>query len=179
MSKRNPIEITFYFNTIEEAIATLGSLVQKAAPVATVDDPAKPLVIEKPVVKPRKPRADAGKPRGPYKNVEAPGTGSAPQPDAPAAEDPAGGVPVASTPETAPPEASAQQEVTAAQPSTPEAGAAPDESAVQAALERLFAAKGAQPALQLLAEFGVKRGRDLKPEQRADFIKRAGEVASA
>lgn len=180
MSKRNPIEITFYFNTIEEAIATLGSLVQKAAPVANVDKPAQPVVLEVPSTKPRKPRADAGKPRGPYKNVEAPGAGSATPPTAPAAGDAAGGMPAASTPETAAPSDADRVLAGLSSPAAPTGAAATivPETDAQAALERLFAAKGAQPALQLLAQFGVKRGRDLKPEDRAAFIKKADEVAN-
>lgn len=177
MAKRNPIEITFYFNTIEEAIATLGSLVQKAAPVANLEKPAQPLVIETKVTKPRKPRADAGQKRGPYKKVEAPKEATA---DSQATGEAASGpdASAASTPETAPPEASAQQEATAAQPLTPEAGAAPTEAEVQAAIDKVFSAKGLKAAMAALDSFGVKRGRDLKPEDRAAFIQKAEEIAN-
>ena len=184
MAKRNPIEITFYFNTIEEAIATLGSLVQKAAPVANLEKPAQPLVIETKVTKPRKPRADAGQKRGPYKNVEAPGS-QAPLAEAGAS---AGGAnvkgaegqqtlpPVASTPETAAP--AAQEEVTDKGSTSELAAAAPTEAEVQAAIDKVFSAKGLKAAMAALDSFGVKRGRDLKPEDRAAFIQKAEEIAN-
>lgn len=205
MAKRNPIEITFYFNTIEEAIATLGSLVQKAAPVANLEKPAQPLVIETKVTKPRKPRADAGQKRGPYKNVEAPGS-QAPLAEAGAS---AGGVnvkdaegqqtlpPVASTPETAasgsaqsttadaqaitvpaPGNGEPQAPTQTATPVSPGGSAAPTEAEVQAAIDKVFSAKGLKAAMAALDGFGVKRGRDLKPEDRAAFIQKAEEIAN-
>ncbi len=169
MAKRNPIEITFYFNTIEEAIATLGSLVQKAAPVANLEKPAQPLVIETKVTKPRKPRADAGQKRGPYKTVEAP----AADPQV-AAEPPA--EPAASTPETAAP--AVQEEVIDKGSTSAPAAAAPTEAEVQAAIDKVFSAKGLKAAMAALDSFGVKRGRDLKPEDRAAFIQKAEEIAN-
>ncbi|MFO0254500.1 MAG: hypothetical protein ACK52V_10340 [Betaproteobacteria bacterium] len=186
MAKRNPIEVTFHFNTIEEAIATLGSLIQKAAPVANLDSPAEPVVVAVPVVKQRKPRADAGKPRGPYKNVEAladadpKGHGSTQTPSGSTPE-PAGTGPVTHAAETVTAPGNAEQQA-ATQTATPEspgkpAAPTPTDTEIQDALTRLFDAKGASVAIQLLGEFGVKRGRDLAPEQRAEFIRKADELA--
>ena len=172
MAKRNPIEITFYFNTIEEAIATLGSLVQKAAPVANLEKPAQPLVIETKVTKPRKPRADAGQKRGPYKNVEAQPAPAVSVDARPAAAPQV----VASTPETAAP--AAQEEVTDKGSTSGLAAAAPTEAEVQAAIDKVFSAKGLKAAMAALDSFGVKRGRDLKPEDRAAFIQKAEEIAN-
>lgn len=175
------IQVTFQFKTIEEAVATLGTLLQRGAPVPNVDKPA---VDPSGKSSNRKPRADAGKKRGSYKNVEAPGSRA----PLAGAEQSAGGdnvkvaegqqtpPPAASTPETAaptPPEEANDK----GSPSESDA-AVPDEKAVQAALDKVFTAKGLKPTMALLAEFGVAKGRDLKPEQRADFIKRAEETAN-
>lgn len=49
----------------------------------------------------------------------------------------------------------------------------------QAAIERLFNAKGLQPALGTLASFGVNRAQDLKPDQRAAFLERVEMIIEA
>lgn len=173
------IQVTFQFKTIEEAVATLGTLLQRGAPVPNVDKPATEAAGS---VSTRKPRADAGKKRGSYKNVEAPVEQATPA----GAVKPAGDgrtvegqqtpPPAASTPETAAP--AAQEEVTDKGSTSELDAAVPDEKAVQAALDKVFTAKGLKPTMALLAEFGVAKGRDLKPEQRADFIKKAEETAN-
>lgn len=180
------IQVTFQFKTIEEAVATLGTLLQRGAPVPNVDKPATEAAGS---ASTRKPRADAGKKRGSYKNVEAPVEQVTPA----GAVKPAGDgrtvegqqtpPPAASTPETAAPQSSTAALTPA--PSQEDAGqggvadaAVPDEKAVQATLDKVFEAKGLKPTMALLAEFGVAKGRDLKPEQRADFIKKAEETAN-
>lgn len=163
------IQVTFQFKTIEEAVATLGTLLQRGAPVPNVDKPA---VDPSGKSSNRKPRADAGKKRGSYKNVEA----SAAPAEADKAH-PSGVVPPdASTPETAAP--AAQEEVTDKGSTSEPDAAVPDEKAVQAALDKVFDAKGLKPTMALLAEFGVAKGRDLHPEQRAAFIAKAEETAN-
>lgn len=165
------IQVTFQFKTIEEAVATLGTLLQRGAPVPNVDKPAVDLAAKSN----RKPRADAGKKRGSYKNVEpvAAATAGAPVAEQTTAAD--------SAPETAaPPDASLvidQPPPAVTEATGPADAAAPDEKAVQAALDKMFTAKGLKPTMTLLNEFGVAKGRDLKPEQRADFIARAEEAA--
>lgn len=166
------IEVTFKFDSIEKAIATLGSLMKGAAPVPNIENPAKPEGGT--VDKKRKPRADAGKPRGSYKDngVAAPVTDTTP----PAAVDsPAGPEVPAAPPETAAPEGSAQPEVTAAQPLTQPPAAATQEQA-QAALEALFAAKGLPAAQAAMGQFGVSRLRDMKPEDYGPFVAAAQEA---
>jgi hypothetical protein len=49
---------------------------------------------------------------------------------------------------------------------------------VQAALEKLFAAKGMNGCLDVLSRYGAKFGRELKPEQYAAFIAHAEKVAA-
>ena len=164
------IEVTFKFDSIEKAIATLGSIM-KGAPVPTAADPAKPEGA--PAGKQRKPRADAGKARGPYKDN---GVATPPAPAEADNAQPSGEVPAEVTPpETAAPEGSAQSEVTAAQPLTPPPAAATQEQA-QAALEALFAGKGLPAAQAAMAQFGVSRLRDMKPEDYGQFVVAAQEA---
>ena len=164
------IEVTFKFDSIEKAIATLGSIM-KGAPVPTAADPAKPEGA--PAGKQRKPRADAGKARGPYKDN---GVATLPAPAEADNAQPSGEVPAEVTPpETAAPEGSAQSEVTAAQPLTPPPAAATQEQA-QAALEALFAGKGLPAAQAAMAQFGVSRLRDMKPEDYGQFVVAAQEA---
>jgi hypothetical protein len=179
------IKVTFEFKTIEEAIATLGSLMKGAAPVPNVANPAKP----EPAGRTRKPRADAGKARGSYKNV---GTetdkGLTPEPAVKGA--PAEGAVSAPAPESAAP-ATADAAVTtdgttdsgkagerAATPksTTPDTLVAADPKDAEAALDALFKAKGLPAAQQLLTDSGVKRLRDLPAEKRGEFVQRAKEA---
>lgn len=138
------IEVTFKFDSIEKAIATLGSLMKGAAPVPNIKNPAKPEGGT--AGKQRKPRADAGKPRGSYKDngVAAPVT------------------------DTTPPAA-------VGSPAGPEVPAATQEQA-QAALEALFAAKGLPAAQAAMGQFGVSRLRDMKPEDYGPFVAAAQEA---
>jgi len=172
------IEVTFKFDSIEKAIATLGSLMKGAAPVPNIENPAKPEGGT--VDKKRKPRADAGKPRGSYKDnagatsqdsIKAEGVKDAGESPAAAS---------ASAPETAAP-----------QPPTAEFRAAPLQEGVgqgevvvaaatqeqaQAALEALFAAKGLPAAQAAMGQFGVSRLRDMKPEDYGQFVIAAQEA---
>lgn len=168
------IQVTFQFKTIEEAVATLGTLLQRGAPVPNVDKPATEAAGS---VSTRKPRADAGKKRGSYKNVEAPAQAVKSTPAGGESDAAPASVvgPAASTPETAAP--AAQEEATDKGSTSELDAAVPDEKAVQAALDKVFTAKGLKPTMALLAEFGVAKGRDLKPEQRAAFIAKAEEQA--
>lgn len=158
------IKITLEFKGVDEAIVALGKLV--GAPVATAA--SSPVGAEKPAAPTtRKPRADAGKKRGSYKNVEAPAKESDEKTDS------SSGALAASTPETA------------AAPVVPEpsaspaggAAAAPKEEDAQAALEVVFTGKGLPAAQTLLAKFEVTRLRDLPAEKRAAFIEAAKEAA--
>jgi hypothetical protein len=173
------IEVTFKFDSIEKAIATLGSLMKGAAPVPNIENPAKPEGGT--VDKKRKPRADAGKPRGSYKDNGATVSEVTPA----GAVESAGGSrtaegeqtpPSVAPPETAAPEAPAEADN--AQPSgeVPTAAAATQEQA-QAALEALFAAKGLPAAQAAMAQFGVSRLRDMKPEDYGPFVAAAQEAA--
>lgn len=183
------IEVTFKFDSIEKAIATLGSLMKGAAPVPNVENPAKPEGGT--ADKKRKSRADAGKPRGSYKGNDWPlktdnGVATPPAPAEADNAQPSGEVPAEVTPpETAAPAQPETPEVTGAHPSPSalsDAGsvaAAPTatQEQAQAALEALFAAKGLPAAQETMLKFGVSRLRDMKPEDYGRFVVAAQEAA--
>jgi hypothetical protein len=183
------IKVTFEFKTIEEAIATLGSLMKGAAPVPNVANPAKSAAE----TKTRKPRADAGKARGSYKNANADGGQKGALPvsaggegtvtDAgKAAEQAANPISTPLTSPLAPESAAPTSAAVAAEPAGAETPAAvpgstaADPKDAEAALDALFKAKGLPAAQQLLTDFGVKRLRDLPAEKRGEFVQRAKEA---
>lgn len=181
------VKITLEYANVEEAIAALGKLAGIA-----------PAVVATPV-KERKGRSDAGKPRGSHKDanvaVEA-GTTKAVGSGAAGAQ--AGVTDSSKAPEqganstsTVPPAAPASPQKTAApvpaaaqvqeaprQEQQAPAAAAPTPEDVQAAVEALFNAKGFDDCAMVLSRFGVKRGKDLLPEHRAEFIAKAKAVAA-
>lgn len=162
------IEVTFKFDSIEKAIATLGSIM-KGAPVPTAADPAKPEAAA-PTGKQRKPRADAGKARGPYKDN---GVATPPAPAEADNAQPSGEVPA----EVTPPETVAAQATDETGGSAPlPATAAATQEQAQAALEALFATKGLPTAQTTMALFGVSRLRDMKPEDYGQFVIAAQEA---
>ena len=182
------IRVTLEFPSVEAAIASLGKLMV-GAPVKTpaiqagageTAGGAKITGAEgqqtqqssgAPTTRTRKPRADAGKKRGPH-NADAP-SGEAPKSDASPTVLPSGPAPQPAAP-VAPAEGDKPQ------PSgvTPPVAAAPSEADAQAALEKVFAGKGLQSAQAVLAGFGVTRLRDIKPEDRAAFIAAAEKAAA-
>lgn len=189
------IQITLSFNTLDEAIVFLGKQhavgkVRKAADTdanpaveagrevgragavgggaavtdasGTASTPAASTVAPK---RKRKPRADAGKKRGSYKNVEAPEkTDAVPPPTPPEA-------PAASTPETAAPTTEPEQRDPP--PSGASDAAAPKEDELIAAGDALLNAKGLPAVMELMQSFGVNRLRDLPEDKRAEFIAKA------
>lgn len=189
------IQITLSFNTLDEAIVFLGKQhavgkVRKAADTDAAAPATKEEVTDKgstsapdaaAPTKKRKPRADAGKKRGSYKNVEAPEkTDAVPPPTPPEA-------PAASTPErnrdlikgdtiTAAPETAApttEPEQRDPPPSGPSDAAAPKEADLIAAGDALLNAKGLPAVMELMKSFGVSRLRDLPEDKRAEFIEKA------
>lgn len=187
------IQVIFQFNTIDEAIAFLGknhpsakirnvvAQAPTATPAAAVRAAPSPEGAGQQAAaapnKRRKPRADAGKPRGSYKNVEAPKDATLvnDQPATPVSV--AESLPAASTPETAAPSDSggslADQAASAAQTgaAAPAASATATEKDTQEAIQKVFALQGGPiKALSVLRDYGVTRCRDLKPEQRGKFL---------
>lgn len=179
------VKITLEFKGVDEAIVALGKLVggkvaqAAAAPVLlAAPEAAKSTAsttearshTEAPK-RTRKPRADAGKERGPYKT-----TGE------PAASEPAGKADSVAVPSAAPatPTQPAAPERTATAPEpnaqTPAAAGPVSDEAVQKAVEKIFGAKGYDDTFALLSRFGVKRGKDLPQDQRASFIQRVDGV---
>ena len=173
------VQVTLTFNSYDEAIVALGKLVgaKVAAPVVKAETAAP--AEDKPAARTRKPRADAGQPRGPYKARNEPAAPQQGEPTSAAAPvvptDPAPAA-EAAAPQT---EAPAEPPAPATQAANPPAASAPSEKDAQAALEKLFNEKakaggnGAaiQAAKDLLARYGVQKVRDLPAERRVEFIK--------
>lgn len=165
------VKITLEYGSVEEAIQALGKLsglakVRRAA-TATGAAPSVPSTgaagesAQAPVTaaastKTRKPRNDAGKPRGPHKKDAATDLAAAPATTAPVAEGVVGAAPEAST---------------GPQDAQPVPVAAPSVEDAKIALEAYFDRHGPQKAMALLAGFGVSKLRELPAEKRAEFIK--------
>jgi pyruvate dehydrogenase E2 component (dihydrolipoamide acetyltransferase) len=183
------VKITLEFKSVDEAIVALGKLTPEAHAKALAAATQVPAAAAAPATeapaKTRKPRADAGQPRGPYKTTEqnAVAAGGAPtgtQPtEAPAQSTPAQ-APVAPAAAAVPATAAQPQASTPAPESAPAAAVVvPTPEQVQAAVEGLYNAKGFDICSEVLGRYGVKRGKDLLPEQRADFIAEAKARATA
>jgi hypothetical protein len=198
------LKVTFEFKTPEEAITAIAKIagLGQAAPAPRIEI-RKPSDIEgesrrEPEAQPgpkkeRKPRADKGRERGAYKpRVLTPEEEQAienarsqkaddearqrmqDQRDAARAQETALD---GATKEASPPalESQAEQSSGLTVP-VPSAATVASEADVQKALEKVFAAKQASGAMALLDKFGVKRGRDLPVEHRAQFIQCAEEA---
>jgi len=162
------IQVTFTFDSIEKAVATLGSLMQKNAPVPTLANPA----VAPEAKSNRKPRADAGKARGSYKNA-----GAAPE-KAGSENPPSPGVELAPAPAPEPQPPTAKLSTAPSQEGVGQGGvAAPSEAEAQTALTALFNAKGLAAAQATLGKFGVQALRHLPADKRGEFIAAANEAA--
>lgn len=166
------VKISLEFPTVDAAIVALGKLASVAAVAPAEKKQATPLiptVVAKEIVAKnsgRKPRADKGKERGPYKTVGAGGNTEASQ--EPAASPP--------TPETAAPAQASSLSSVTNQSAIPEGtsgadkAAAPTEAEAQTALSKVFEKFGLPACQLLLKDHGVSRMRDLPAEKRAAFI---------
>lgn len=162
------IQLTFTFDSVESAaefLASQGARAPQAEPKSTRDVLVEDLIATK---KPRKPRADAGVPRGPYKTTGA---------DA--------GATASSTPETtpqvgaaagdpAPVESPPAQPTAAASAPTP---AEPTLDDVKATMSVLSKKKNIDANIQLLAKFGVQKASALPTTKYAEFIAAAKKEA--
>jgi hypothetical protein len=187
------VQVTLTFNSYDEAIVALGKLVgapaKATSPVRVPEAETPGAVAAAPATRTRKPRSDAGQPRGAYKARNEPAAPQQGEPanavtpavlaagPAPAAE--AAAPEPARNSETANAEAPSEPSAPATQAANPPAASAPSEKDAQAALEGLFNARakaggnGAaiQAAKDLLSRYGVQKVRDLPAERRAEFIK--------
>lgn len=172
------VKITIEYGSVEEAIQALGKMsglakVRRAAQTEGASATSLSSVANQGAIPEeapaapsttRKGRSDKGKPRGPHKNA------------APAVEertDKADTLAPEAAPSTAAP---APAEADKAQPSGDvPAAAVPSQEDVTAATEALFAASGKsiQVVTDLMARYGVRKLRELKPEQRAAYIAEA------
>lgn len=190
------VTVQFEFDSVEAAIAALGKQMVGASGVAQtverVTDKAQvagsnPAAGNAPTSRSRKPRADAGKPRGPYKepvnaNATPVGSGTAdPSNEAPAQKAQAStltSTPLAPAVAPKTPASATPAEGDKPQPSgakSPMAGVPVTLEDCRASLEKLFDAKGIVAAQDVLSRFGVKRAGDMLPSQYADFIQYVNE----
>jgi hypothetical protein len=178
------LKVTFEFKTPEEAITAIAKIAGLGQASPPRLESRAPIEGEsrrepEPTKAERGPRADKGKKRGPYKGREqsnaGEGVAAAQAHEAQRPEQP----PSNPAPETAAQPASEQTGAGAPESTSAMSGAVaavPTEGDIQKALEKVFAAKQASGAMALLDKFGVKRGRDLPVEHRAQFIQCAEEA---
>lgn len=189
------VTVTKEFGSPEEAAAWLRIFSGASVDPRLILDPASsaicPITQALPqgpepeqVKKPRKPRNDAGKPRGPYKTsnnagenqaeAQAGSSGAAAPVPVPVGVD----SPVSPAPAPAAPVADKAESPSVA---TPAAAAPLTEADARAALKRINETPGLgmEAVMTHLRDFGVNRVTLLKPEQYADFVKRAVEKVAA
>ena len=144
------VKVTLEFNTPEEAIKFLGDKVMAPLPKAVPDAP-------------RKQRADIGKPRGAYKKAAEP-VKNPPIEPVQATSTPASAAPEAAAPDAASPLAEA--------PTTeaPVAAAPVTDAEMQEVLQAVLSAKGMPAVTAIFEKYGVKRGREVAAEKRAEFV---------
>jgi hypothetical protein len=164
-------EVKFYeYASVDQTIVALGKL---AAPKA-----------------PRKPRNDAGQARGPHKPPTEPVVEPKVAPAAPVAPGDASTVDGADKPVASGTAAStggaAQGTSTAAgavatassMPAPAQAASVTTLEQAQAAMEKVYKAKGVDTAKQILARLGTNRVKDILPASLGQFVKMATDIAS-
>lgn len=194
------IEIKLQFKSVEEAVAALAKMAglggagAKQAPVvpkvemsAGTATPQVPATVQK---SPRKPRSDAGRARGSYKDANAAveaGTaksvGSGTAAEAGSVPDAGNGGQQAPTQTSTPLPASvapepAAQEANALSATVQTPAAEATEADCQAAIKKLYETDGNKMARceQVVSRFGVKRIKDLLPAQRGEFVAKVNAV---
>ena len=187
-------EVKFYeYASVDLAIVALGKLakVKVEAPTADPRQIPLPLVAQPPADKParqRKPRSDAGVPRGPYNKGTASETGLSQAEQEKAIHDAAVNKAddaarnkmqaerdAASAPISQQPDAGTASTGGGAGPAAP--AAAVSDAQVQAACDKLFAATKSLPiCMEVFSRFGVKRGRDIPADLRGEFLAKVERV---
>lgn len=156
------VQVSITFNSIDQAIVALGKMVGAApAPHKGAAGSAQAPVVPAPAT--RKGRADKGHKRGVYapRQPEAKGEGTVEPLDSGEARKALPATAIDAVPAAAPtPEASLAEPV-------------PSHEAAQKALEQVFEKRNLDTARDILSRYGAARLRDLKPEDRAAFIKDA------
>ncbi len=195
------VKVTLEFPSIEASIAALGLLMKPKA-AATATNAGAPVAAGTPPAaapggaapsapatakRERKPRSDAGKPRGEYgPRTEAGGAAGAPS--NPAATTGANAAPVGAAPSgtTTEPAAPQKAPVDADKASSPgvapaadAAGPQPSEKDAQEALEKLFNATTIGVSQEVMSRFGIKRLKELPDDRRAEFVEKCNAVTAA
>jgi hypothetical protein len=166
------IKVTFEFPTIDAAIVAMGKMVgapQGRASLPTPTANTEAGGVDAPTSRTRKPRNDAGKPRGPYKESNANTVVEAGETAGKAGTVAAGAQGIADT--------SKEAEQAANSTSTPPAPAvAPSAEDAQEIFAKVFDVKGILRAKELLQRYGVGRVRELLEGQRQGFIAECSEL---
>ncbi len=159
------IQLTFHFDTVEAAaefLATQGGRPPQAEVAVSNPVSAAAVVNAADVKKARKPRADKGQERGPYKKSDNAG-------DAPAGTQTGGSETAVSAPALAASPA----------PATPAPVAALTVDAIKAEMSILSKRKGIDANIQLLAKFGVQKISSLPEARYAEFVAAVRAAAAA
>lgn len=167
------VTVSYQYDSVEEAIQALGkssglAKVRRAAAAKPLPDAPVALADAPP---PSVPVTDAP---GAAPAKRKPGRPRLPKADAPAPTDALKSPPSADVVVDSTSSAGGQGGAEVA----PGASASPTLAEVQAAVEGYFNREGAEKAIALLAQFGVARGRDLKPEQYGEFIAACAKVVA-
>jgi hypothetical protein len=171
------VKITLAFDSVDQAIVALGKLVGTPAAKPASDKPA------------RKPRNDAGQPRGPHASRAAPEKAPTIPVVASATAQPAaenGGNVQSAVPDPSKATDKAANSTSTPAPAPKGAEPAPATNATpgttleqaQAAMEKVYKAKGVDTAKQILARLGTNRVKDIKPEALGQFVKMATDIAA-
>lgn len=187
------IEIKMIFRSIDEAIVVMGHVrtamaANKVSPVAKVDVGATSALTQASATQPlpageskqRKPRSDAGKPRGAYKTVDAAQKTEAPQgQQSAAAPTPEQQADAAQSPVAVTPGASGKPEEVTADAAQPAVAVAPSDKEVQELLAKYHTKVGTATAMALIESFGAKKARDIAPAKLSEFVAKMKEALDA
>jgi hypothetical protein len=184
------VKISLEFKSVDEAIVALGKLVGAAGPKPVVGGKSGSVAASPPVsdtppapATSRKPRADKGAKRGAYApRIEPVPPIVVPQPVTNPATEAVTAPGVGSAGDTAVVEKQADPGKAADQAanpvSTPSTAASVTLEQAQAAMERVYKAKGVDVAKQILARLGTNRVKDILPASLGLFVKMATDIAS-
>lgn len=173
------VKVTLEFESVDLAIVALDKLVG-TVPLKRAEARASSAPAAVPATRTRKGRSDAGQARGPYKDTTGAGAGTVPtaSSNGQAAVTDTGNAGTAATLPSTPAEQAPESAVvqSGAHPA-PAVGGTPVVSnpavkieLVQAAIQKLYDAKGMVPAREVLSRYGVNAVRDAKTEHYALII---------
>lgn len=179
------VKVTLEFENVDAAIVGLSKLVgtSQASKAQPAKSPDSTVVGQASQPSKRRGRSDKGQPRGSYKvdattnaaGAGAPAVATDPVTVSAAVTDPGNAGTAATPTSTVADKVSQATQEAGAPPAVAPAATLTDKDA-QAAVSKLFEAKGLQIALQVLSRFGARVVRELKPTQYAEFVQKVNDV---